>query len=297
MKTFSTLLLIIGSLISVNVQAKLEIFTCEPEWAALAGELGGDLVNTFSATTGKQDPHRIEARPGLIAKIRRADLIICTGADLEAGWLPLLLSKSGNSKIQVGKSGYFLATDYVELLEKPIVLDRSQGDIHAAGNPHIHTSAPNIAQVAKALNQRLIELDGANADAYNRAWVDFNQRWSAAMIRWEQQAANIKHRTFVVDHKSWIYLANWLQLDMRIAIEPRPGIPPTTEYLASLIATIKQNNIQKIIYAAYSNPRAAQWLAGKTGATAVQLPYTVGGDANINNLFDLFDSTLQRLVN
>lgn len=296
MKNFSSILFLL-LFISTTASAKLEIFTCEPEWASLANELGGDNVHTFSATTGKQDPHHIEARPSLIAKIRRADLIVCTGAELETGWLPLLLGKSGNEKIQLGKAGYFIATDYVTLLDKPTVVDRSQGDVHSGGNPHIQTNPHNIAQVAKALHEKLVELDSAKQIAYNAAYKDFNQRWSAAITRWEKQAEAIKHQSFAVDHQSWIYLANWLNVDMSVTLEPKPGIPPTAEHLAELITTVKQKNITKIIYAAYASPRAAQWLAKKTTAQAIELPFTVGGNEQANNLFELFDDTLNSLVN
>lgn len=295
MKTIQSLFLFF--IISATAQANLEIFTCEPEWASLATELGGNKVNAFSATTGLQDPHHIEARPSLIAKIRRADLVVCTGAELEAGWLPVLLSKSGNEKIQPGKAGFFMATDYVEMLDKPVRLDRSQGDIHAGGNPHIQTSPHNITLVAKALHQRMVELDATHQPVYDTAYENFTQRWNAAITRWEQQAEPIKHKIFVVDHQSWIYLAQWLQLDMRVTLEPKPGIPPSADYLAGLVQTVKQKNIEKIIYAAYANPRPAQWLAEKSGARAVELPFTVGGNKNVTNLFDLFDHTLKALVN
>ncbi|MBI3186834.1 MAG: zinc ABC transporter substrate-binding protein [Gammaproteobacteria bacterium] len=298
MKTLTTAGLILLSTIAANsAHANLEIFTCEPEWASLATELGGDRVTVFSATTGKQDPHHIEARPSLIAKIRRADLIICTGAELESGWLPVLLSKSGNEKIQVGRPGYFMAADYVELLEKPSTVDRSQGDVHAGGNPHIHTSPHNIASVANALSRRLMELDNTNQSAYSAAHTSFNQRWKAAIVRWEKQAEVIKHQSFAVDHKNWVYLANWLNVDMSTTLEPKLGIPPGTEYLAELIKAVDQKNIRKVIHAAYSNPRAARWLAERSNIKSIELPYTVGGNGQVNNLFDLFDETIRLLVN
>jgi zinc/manganese transport system substrate-binding protein len=289
---FSAALLLVAS----SAHADLQIFACEPEWASLASELGGDHVDVFTATTGKQDPHHIEARPSLVAKVRRADLIVCTGAELEVGWLPVLLRTAGNDKVQFGKPGYFMATDYVELLEKPASVDRSQGDVHAAGNPHIQTSPHNIALVAKALEQRLAQLDSANAPAYRAAYDNFSQRWDAAMIRWEKQAEPIKHQSFAVSHSSWIYLATWLNIDMSVALEARPGIPPTTEHLANLITTMQQKSIHKIVYAAYQSSRAADWLADKTGAQTIELPFTVGGNENTKNLFDLFDQTITALV-
>ena len=128
--------------------AALRVFACEPEWGALAQELGGDLVDVSVATTALQDPHQIQAKPSLIARARNADLVVCTGAELEIGWLPVLLQQSGNAKVQPGQPGNFAAADYVRKLEVPTQLDRSQGDVHAAGNPHIQTDPRNIAQVA-----------------------------------------------------------------------------------------------------------------------------------------------------
>jgi len=143
--------------------AAISIFACEPEWSALAQELGGDKVSVYSATTALQDPHRIEARPSLIARVRSADLLVCTGAELEIGWLPLLLTQSGNSRIQLGSPGYFEASQYVPKIEVPATIDRSLGDVHASGNPHIHLDPRNVAKVADALAERLNQLDPANA--------------------------------------------------------------------------------------------------------------------------------------
>ena len=140
----------------------LEVFACEPEWAALATELGGDKVEVFSATTARQDPHQIQARPALIARLRSADLVICTGAELEIGWMPVLLRQAANARVQPGTPGYMEASQYVRLLEVPTRLDRAEGDIHPAGNPHIQSDPRNIAAVATALARRLSEIDPAD---------------------------------------------------------------------------------------------------------------------------------------
>src|SRR5882672_4936270 len=146
--------------------AALNVFACEPEWGALAQELGGDKVSVYSATTALQDPHRIEARPSLIARIRSTDLLICSGSELEIGWIPLLLTQSGNPRVQLGAPGYFEASQYVIKLEVPKVIDRALGDLHPGGNPHIHTDPRNIARVALALEDRMAQIDSANAESY-----------------------------------------------------------------------------------------------------------------------------------
>ncbi|EDN67981.1 conserved hypothetical protein [Beggiatoa sp. PS] len=275
--------------------AKLNVFACEPEWGALAKELGDHALNIYTATTGKQDPHHIQARPSLLAKARRADLLICTGAELEIGWLPILLRKTGNPRIQPGRLGYFMATDYVRLRDIPSYLDRSEGDIHASGNPHIQTDPRNIARVAKALAQRLGELDSANAAHYQNHYQNFEQRWQAALQRWEKLAAVLKGVPLVVHHNSWVYLEHWLGLKEIATLEPKPGIPPSSWHLAQILKQLKSQPAKMIIYAAYQESRPAHWLSQKAGLPVVELPFTVGGTTEASDLFTLFDETLKRL--
>ncbi|MGI9288402.1 MAG: metal ABC transporter substrate-binding protein [Pseudomonadales bacterium] len=276
--------------------AKLNVLTCEPEWAALARELGGEHLKVFSATTGVQDPHRIQARPSLIAKARRADLLICSGAELEIGWLPILLRKTGNNKIQVGQAGHFIAADFVTMLGVPTLVDRSEGDIHATGNPHIHTNPHNISAVALALLARLQQLDSANDAAYQQRYADFKQRWHAAIARWEQQAAPLRDQPVVVQHSSWEYLAEWLGLRQVVALEPKPGIPPSGAHLARVLKQMQDSPAAMILYASYQDDKPARWLASKTGIPKVGLPYTVGGIPGVDDLFALFDQTIALLV-
>jgi zinc/manganese transport system substrate-binding protein len=278
------------------VHAALNILACEPEWASLAEELGGDLVKVTGATTALQDPHRIEARPSLIAKARNADLVVCTGAELEIGWLPLLLQQSGNAKIQPGAPGYFEAARYVTLLEIPAMLDRAQGDVHASGNPHIQTDPRNIAYVAAALSQSLAQLDPAHAGDYQKRHADFSTRWSAAIARWEQQAAPLKGTPIAVHHKDWVYLSHWLGLQEIVALEPKPGVDPSIAYLAEVLATLQQRPVKAIVRAAYNDGRPSEWLAERAKLPVAVLPFSVGGDDQAKDLFSLFDDTVQRLL-
>jgi zinc/manganese transport system substrate-binding protein len=276
--------------------AKLNVFTCEPEWAALANALGGDQVKVFSATHGKQDPHYIQARPSLIAKVRKADLLICTGAELEIGWLPLLLRKSANKKIQPGKTGYFIATSMVRLLDKPRSIDRSQGDVHASGNPHVQADPRKVAEIAKQLSIRMQQLDADNAEYYKNNSEDFLARWDSAIIKWQQQAQALKGRKIIAHHKSWIYLTNWLGMEIIAYLEPKPGVAPTAEHLSRLIKVSKNEQPDIIIYAAYQNPKSAKWLEKRTGIKAIELPFTIGGSKAATDLFGFFDDTLKRLL-
>ncbi|MBZ0068884.1 MAG: zinc ABC transporter substrate-binding protein, partial [Thiobacillus sp.] len=257
--------------------AALNVFACEPEWGALATELGGDAVRVYTATTAFQDPHHIEARPSLIAQMRRADLAVCTGAELETGWLPILLRQSGNAAIQPGKPGCFEAARQVAMLDKPAVLDRAQGDVHAAGNPHIQTDPRNIARVAQALSARLIEIDPDHATLYRTRLADFNTRWNAAMARWQIQAAPLKGMNIVVQHQAFPYLENWLGLKRVAVLEPKPGVEPTLGHLAEVATQLKAAPAKAVLRAAYQSARPAEWLANHAGLSVVVLPFTVGG--------------------
>ncbi len=287
--------LAIAALGAPSAHAELRVFACEPEWGAMLEELAGDAIHIDVATNALQDPHIVEARPSLIAKVRRADLVVCTGAELEIGWLPQLLRQAGNNKVTAG-AGYFMAGAQVNLLGKPAQLDRASGDIHPDGNPHIQMDPYRMAAVAKALAARLGELDPGNAAKYQQHLADFTTRWMAAIKRWEAKAAPLKGRDVVVHHESWLYFETWLGLNRIGALEPKPGVPPTSSYLSSLIDKTKGSNTLAIISAAYQDPKAANWLSGRTGVPAVTLPFTVGGDSDAQDLFGLFDDSIDRLL-
>jgi zinc/manganese transport system substrate-binding protein len=276
--------------------AALSIFACEPEWAALAQEVSGDLVGETSATTAMQDPHHIQARPSLIARMRKADLVICTGAGLETAWLPLLLRRANNPRVQPGQPGYLEAATAVSLLDRPQRLDRAEGDIHAQGNPHIQMNPHNLTAVARVLAQRLSTIDPDNAPQYQINLDGFLSRWQPAIDRWEQAAVPLKGMTVVVQHRSWVYLSQWLGLEQVATIEPKPGVPPGSGDLARLVAQMEQQPADVIVRAAYQDDRGATWLSERTGIVAVELPFTVGGSESAQDLFGLFDDTLHRLL-
>ena len=276
--------------------ADLSVFATVPEWGALAQELGGEKVKVYVATTALQDPHRVEARPSLIARARSADLVIATGAELEVGWLPLVIQQAGNPKVQAGKPGYFEASAFVPMLGKPARLDRAEGDIHPFGDPHIQTDPRNIARVASALAQRLADLDPRNASVYLARYQHFAQRWTAAIVKWEKDAAPLKGTPIVVQHKAFTYLEAWLGLREVAALEPKPGVEPTTGHLASVVEVLQREPAKMVLRAAYQGDRASQWIAERAGLKAVALPFTVGGTEGAKDLFGLFDDTIQRLL-
>ena len=289
-------LLLIALLVPLPALANLNILACEPEWGALAKELGGDKANVYVATTAMQDPHRVEARPSLMARARNADLMVCTGAQLEIGWAPLLQTQSGNAKIQNGQPGYFEAASAVSLIERPTSVARAQGDVHPQGNPHLHLDPRNIAKVAAALAQSMASLDSPQASYYQSRQKDFDKRWTDATARWEQQAAPLKGMPVVVYHKDLSYLIAWTGMREVGALEPKPGIPPSTAHLAELLEGLKKSPAKAVVRSAYNDPRAAEWLAERAKIPAVMVPYTVGGTDRAKDLFGLYDDTLARLL-
>ncbi len=283
-------------LLALPAQAALKVLACEPEWGALAQELGGNLVEISVATSALQDPHQIQAKPSLIARARNADLVVCTGAELEIGWLPVLLQQSGNAKVQSGQSGNFAAADFVRKLDVPTQLDRSQGDVHAAGNPHIQTDPRNIARVANALAVRLAQIDAAHASQYAQRLSDFSQRWQQAMLRWNAQASSLRGASVVSQHKAFVYLYDWLGLKEVAVLEPKPGVEPTASHLQAVLASLKSTPARMTLYSAYQDPKPADWLSKNAGVPAVKIAFTVGGTDGAKDLFGLFDDTLARLL-
>jgi zinc/manganese transport system substrate-binding protein len=262
-------------ILSSPAHAALNVFACEPEWAALTQELAGDKANLYSATAALQDPHRIEARPSLIAKARRANLVVCTGAELEVAWLPVVLRESGNNAVQVGSTGYFEAAQFVQMLEVPARLDRGEGDVHAQGNPHIQTDARNFLPIAAALSQRMAQLDPNHATYYQQRLTTFNQQWRAAIAQWEEQAAPLKGIPIVVQHKGFPYLNAWLGLKQVATLEPKPGMEPSAVHLSQVLNTLQKQPARMVLRAAYQNARPSEWLAERAHIAAVELPYSV----------------------
>src|SRR5579871_3832342 len=276
--------------------AALKVLATTPDWAALLNELGGDKVNVYTATSAFQDVHRVDAKPSLVARARNADLVVATGADLEIGWMPVLLQDSGNTRIQPGAPGYFEAAPLVRLLEVPSAVDRSMGDIHPLGNPHVTLDPHNIAIIAKALSARLVLVDSANAAFYAARGEDFQKRWAEATARWEAKAAPLRGVGVVVIHRDQVYLCNWLGLKELAAIEPKPGVPPSAGYLGELVTKLASAPPKMILRNAYNDPKAAEWLSQRIQVPVVLLPYTVGGTPEAKDLFGLFDDTLNRLL-
>ena len=275
--------------------AQVRILACEPEWAALAEEIGGEDVVVHSATHGGQDAHYIRARPSLIAKVRRAKILFCSGADLEVGWLPVLMERGAGRIVQPGQPGHIMAADHVEVLERPEVLDRSLGDIHPGGNPHVHLDPGNIAVLARLLTERLEQIDPDRAEAYRQRLASFQARWADAVAGWRERTEKLRGMKVVVHHKAWVYLLRWAELERVAVLERVSGIPPTASHLVEVLELVRNSGARAILRAPFEPEDASEWLSGKTGIPVVELPFTVGGSAEAGDLFSLFDSTLALL--
>lgn len=296
MRILTTVAVALTFLMSQQTLAQINVLACEAEWAALALAIGGEQVKVHSATTALQDPHHVQARPSLIAKTRKADLLICSGAELETGWLPVLLRKSGNAKIQPGKPGYFMATDQVVLLGKRESVDRSEGDVHASGNPHIHTNPQHMLTVAKSLSETLATLDPQQADYYQQRYGIFSEQLQNLLSNKQAEIASLKGQSIVVHHDSWLYLAQWLGLEKVATLEPKPGVPPSSGHLSALVSQLKAQPADMIIYSSYQNNRAAKWLSGKTGIAKVALPYSVSNWQNDKALLLWYEDLIGKLT-
>jgi len=295
MKKF-ILFLMMATLIATKAFA-LNVFTCEPEWKSLTEEITKDKADVYSATNATQDVHYIQAKPSLIAKIRKADMVVCSGADLEIGWLPLILKKAGSAKIQEGGENLIYAANYVQTIEKPTRIDRADGDVHPNGNPHLHLNPYNVLKVGKVIADKLSEIDSANANFYAQNYNDFATKMREKIKTWEQKALALKGTNVITNHKNMSYLFDWLKIKTIGTLEPKPGIPATSKHLNELKSITEQNKVAFIAYAPFESAKPAEWLSANSGIKAIILPYTIGGNKETNSLFDLYQNSIDLMLN
>ena len=294
MKRF-ILFLILATFVTTKAFA-LNVFTCEPEWKSLVEEIAKDKIYVYSATNALQDVHYIQAKPSLIAKIRQADMVVCSGADLEIGWLPLVLRKAGSAKVQEGGSNLIYASRYVQTIEKPARIDRADGDVHPNGNPHLHLNPYNMLKVGKVIADKLSEIDSFNADFYAQNYNDFAAKMREKIKIWENQAKELKGANVITNHKNMSYLFDWLKIKTIGTLEPKPGIPATSKHLIELKSLTEQNKVAFIAYAPFENPKPADWLSKESGLKAIVLPYTIGGNKQVKDLFDLYQNSIDTML-
>ena len=285
------------SALPVQAAGKIKIVTATSDLAALAQEVGGDRVEVESIAKGYQDPHFVEAKPSYLLKLRQADLLVVVGLQLEIGWLPPLITQSGNSRIQVGGPGYLDASQFAEILEKPTgEVTRAQGDVHPFGNPHYWLDPENARRVAKGIADKLGELRSSDAGYFNQNFESFSQRLTDASKKWLAEMEPYRGRKVITYHRSWPNFLKFFGLVTVGEIEPRPGIPPTPSHTLELINVVKREHVSVILVEPYFDPKTPQSIARETGAQAVIMPPSVGGEKEITDYFKLFDYDLGLLI-
>jgi zinc/manganese transport system substrate-binding protein len=286
-------------LLAAGASQALTVFTCEPEWAALVRALAPQ-AQVSSATHARQDPHHIEARPSLIAALRQADLAVCTGAGLEAGWWPMLQQRAGNARVRDGAPGMFYATAHVSLIDALPANQRRtpfDGDVHAAGNPHVQLDPERLLAIAQALTQRLQQIDPAQSTAYAASGQAFAQDWRARMADWRERAAPLRGVRVAAQHTGFAYLWRWLGMVQAHDLEPQPGMPPTPGHLQRVLEAARAAPPAVVVAALYQDARPAQWLAQQLGpgTRLLQLPSTVTDDGPTTTLAALFEHLIAQL--
>src|SRR6201988_1587394 len=294
----TAVLLVALFMISPVAEAKnLNVVTSTTDLASLTQEVGGDKVTVESIAKGYQDPHFVEAKPSFLLKLRQADLLIVVGLQLEIGWLPPLITQSGNPRVQVGAAGYLDASQFAEILEIPQgVVTRAMGDVHPLGNPHYWLDPDNGRRVAKGIAEKLGELDPADLAYFQQRFQDFDKRLTAAEQKWGSEMAPYRGRKVVTYHNSFPNFAKHFHLNVIGYVEPRPGIPPTPSHTIELIGLMKRENCKVILVEPYFDLKTPQSIARDTGGQVVQYLPSVGGEKQVTNYFELFDYDIGLLI-
>ncbi len=296
--SFTALLMAAMMLIPSSAEAKqLKVVTTLTDLASLAQEVGGDKIDVEALAKGYQDPHFVEPKPSFLLKLRHADLLISVGLDLEIGWLPPLITQSGNAKIQPGANGYLDASQFAEILEIPQgKLTRAEGDVHPLGNPHYWLDPDNGRRIAKGIATKLIEMDPTDQAYFQQREQDFEKRLAAADARWKAQMAPYRGRKVVTYHRSWPNFAKHFSLDVVGYIEPRPGIPPTPSHTIELVNLMKRENVKLLLIEPYFDSKTPNSIASMVGGRVVVLLPSVGGKPEVTDYFKLFDYDINLLV-
>lgn len=293
-KMMLSMLLIAGL---CSAASKLNVVTTTEDLAAIGREIGGDHVAIDSIAKGYQDPHFVEPKPSFLLKLQKADLLAVVGLQLEIGWLPPLITQSGNQKIQVGSKGYFDVSTACEVLELPTgVVTRADGDVHPLGNPHYWLDPENGRRIARAFKDKFSQMQPADAAYFDQRLKDFEQRLTEAEKRWDAQMAPYKGRKVVTYHRSFPNFAKRFGLNIVDYVEPKPGIPPTPSHTLELINRMKQESIKLILVEPYFDMKTPNSVAQAVGGSAIVLLPSVGGEKQVQTYFQLFDYDINLLA-
>jgi len=301
LRAWKPLLLLLAALVVLAASPaeakKLYVVTSTTDMAALTQEVGGDKITVDSIARGYQDPHFVEAKPSFLLKLRQADLLISVGLQLEIGWLPPLITQSGNPRIQVGANGYLDASQFAEILDIPTgPVTRAQGDVHPLGNPHYWLDPDNGRRVAKGIAGKLAELDPGDAAYFEQQFQNFDKRLTVAEQNWDNEMKPYHGRKVVTYHNSFPNFAKHFSLQVIGYVEPRPGIPPTPSHTIELIGLMKRENCKLILVEPYFDLKTPDAIARDTGGLVVKYLPSVGGEKEVTNYFQLFDYDIALLI-
>jgi zinc/manganese transport system substrate-binding protein len=265
--------------------------------AALVREVAGGRATVESLSRGVQDPHFVDANPMLAVKLRSADLLVDVGLDLEAGWLPPLVTQSRNPEIQAGRPRRISAASAVQVLDVPTgPVDRSSGDLHPGGNPHFLTDPRRALKVAAAIAERLAAIDPGGAGAYGGALEVFRRKVDAAMARWQPALAAAKGKKIFTHHRTLSYFLDWSGIVSAGELEPRPGVPPSPAHLADLVARARQEHVGAVVVENYYPTKSGETVARLSGAKLVQIPGDVGGEPGLEGYEQWVDVLVGRIA-
>ena len=278
--------------------SKINVITATQDLASLAAEVGGDRITVEAIAKGYQDPHFVEPKPSFLLKLQKADLLAVVGLQLEIGWLPPLITQSGNSKIQVGNPGYIDMSQFCQILEIPTTqVTRAMGDVHPLGNPHYWLDPENGRRIAKAFQTKFSEMRPSDAAYFAGRYADFDKSLTEAEKRWDSQMAPYRGRKVITYHRSWPNFCERFGLVVVDYVEPKPGIPPTPAHTLEVINTMKRDNVKLVLVEPYFDLRTPNSIASATGGTVLVLLPSVGGVKEVTDYFKLFDYDINLLVN
>jgi zinc/manganese transport system substrate-binding protein len=291
--TFLGLLLVLS--FTTFSYGQIKVVVTYPYIGDLTQKIGGEKVEVFVLGKGTEDPHFIVPKPSFIAKLRGADLVIINGAGLEIGFIPILIQQANNPRVQTSR-GFLDFSQHVNLIEVPTNISRSEGDIHPEGNPHFALDPHNIPILAKAVKEKLCDLDAKNRQEYEKRFAEFNRQWDGKMKEWDHKLSVVKGKKVIQYHQLFNYFLATYHLSLVGTVEPKPGIPPTARHMEELIETAKTQKVDFVLQDAYHEKRSAQFVAEKTGAKYVLFPHDLGAVSEAKDLFSFFEEIVRRLT-
>jgi zinc/manganese transport system substrate-binding protein len=275
----------------------LKVVTTTEGLGALVREVGGERVEVANLSRGTQDPHFVDANPTLAVKLRDADLLVDMGLDLEVGWLPPLVNQSRNPDIQPTGSRRLTAAQAVQVMDQPTgPVDRSQGDLHPAGNPHFLTDPRQVSRIAEAIAQKLAALDPAGAAGYQARLGAFQKRLASDAARWSAQLAPFRGQKIFTKHRTLTYFADWSGLLVDGYLEPKPGIEPPPSHLAELVQIARADKVRAIVVETYYDARSAAVVSKLSGARVAMIPGDVGASRTASSYEAWMDEMVKAIA-